>query len=263
MLSALVMSGIVITVYCALDSNTKLAQILLAIAGSILASAAFSFWMMLSRFTEAASVFAREAARDDLVSAKLETLANEVARYRRSASLLSEAKRGLVVPFVLTQQPRDHLARLMHVPDTHPLNIYFVGINLRSIYEEHLKQLRGRADTYLRVALPHPEGTSLAAACKREGRNLKQIQKSIREVTGFLGDEINFPQCELRWLREAPPLTIVQIENTILWRPRLLNEQDEGEHFCALLTEEDQPDLFRIVQREFRSCWESGEAPPL
>jgi hypothetical protein len=263
LISALIISLVLVLAYFLIGPTEnnwkeKVAQVTLAIAASIFATAAFSIWMMLSRTIEVASALHRETERDAQFLEKLNALNTELKKYRTASERMSEIRKGLLAPFILTKEPRDDLVKLMQVPDTHPLHISFLGIDIHSIYDEHLDKLRGRPDTFIRVILPDPESKDLATMCTREGRQVRATKQSIQEMTRRLANRRDFPNSDVRWAKTPSPLTIVEVEHSILWRPRLSHEQERDEHFCGLLLESQQPELFRIIRKELLHYWETA-----
>lgn len=251
-------------------SDSRIDQILLAVAGSLAAAAVYSLITMASEYAdhrqqEAETVGAIETHVAPL-RADLQLLGQRLSQVEsggRSAmrNLTRLTNTNQRAEFVLAKHPRDLVTKCIDdARKVGDLQIDAIGINLGSLYNDHLKHIVGLHTAKVRIILPNPESTSFANMCAREGRDRKVTADRIDALTKTLvfGDDAG--RVAVRWSNDPSTITLVRVNNTIVWRPRFFNDDKSSEHFYCVFDRALHEKMFKMTEEEYDELWSESTA---
>lgn len=234
--------------------------VLLSIATSLVAAGCVSVL-----FTIVREIDQRDSARSN------DRLTNLIELERDLRRGLSELRRTLLV----TNDPD---AR--RIFDTHPvqqvreeiagtdgsLAIDAVGISLKALYHNHIKDLASRGDCAVRLLLQDPCHPTFAIMCSQEARDREAMTRDVIQVTKLAQQRSatkgNPAVCriEVKWLQAVAPLSLTRVNDWRVVRPRFFDE-GAGHHGFFEQYSADDSRASDILDRYFDAAWFDAVTP--
>ena len=221
-------------VYGRLTVDT-LAQIFLAIAGSLFAS----FLVLYSTRT------VNEVER------------NEMRSYLKGIEVALSSNDALACKYIAHKVPHKLLEDL--VGDSGGRRYFTaVGITLTPL-RDYIRRAAKIPDFRMDLVLPSTDDETLGRIAEREGRNVDSLRASIMQISDIVSNSENKAQIRLRFSNDIPNYTIIRIDEHIVWRPRVASYDGINDQFCFHTDKLTGEALFACLKRELGSIFDRAE----
>ena len=248
---------------CLVFASTKFQafDVVFALSGSIGAAVVWYLIFLILEFRDRSdrqSVTEKIDHRLDIIEGKLDSsAANAIRAFERlEPQYVMAAGR-----FYFAQHPKLQVAAAIKaVPAGRTLEIEALGINLKAFVEDNLNIIKERQEAKLRIVVPAPTSPNLKLMCIREGRDLSTVKNEIQFTTNQVAGATTLG-AEVKWQADIATITMVRVNDSILWRPRFVNDDKLTSVFYHEVERSTNPKLFDVLQEEFNFLWNDGTDP--